>query len=588
MKKHPFLAFSLLIVSFAIASAAMANEGQIPSLLLQKDLPAVTADLQAFIPQLMNEARVPGLQIALIRDGKIAWHQGFGVRNAETGGPVTDETIFEAASLTKPFFAYYVMKLAEQGVLSLDKPLLGYVPKDWVEQALGHPLDAKGFRRDWLEKVTARHALSHSGGLPHGESGPPYPIFFEPGTKWKYSADGYFFLQKVVELLKGDRLENLMQKEVLEPLGMTRSCLVWKDAYEQTMANGHTFYGKPQDFRRRKEAHAGATLYTTAEDYAKFVCAVLNGDGLRTETHKEMLTSQIDMNKDKGLGWSLGFGTQADANGQAVWQWGDYGIFRNYIIAYPKEKTGVVYLANSFQGLSICPEIVARSIGGLDTGRAVLDYSPYTSPFIRFAWEFKDKGTEALGRLAELKRIHPDAFGSGRLDFLVQLLEEEGHSRPQVLALLEFILNERPKSGKAHLDLAKAHLAAGDTAKAREYLEKASQAGEDKVEPAVVEWYQAHVRALEKPETIEENYMRKLAGDYPPRHIVYRDGRLFYFREGGTFREPHPLVPMTRDTFVLEGGVGFRFKVEFDEKGEPLKLVGLYEDGRRDETLRSK
>jgi len=565
-----------------------AGDNQVPSLLNLKDVQAVSADLQSSIPQLMKEARVPGLQVALIRDGKIAWHQSYGVRNARTGDPVTDETIFEAASLTKPFFAYYVVKLAEQGVLDLDKPLLGYLPKDFVEQGLGHPLDEKGFRRDWLEKITARHVLSHSGGMPHGETGKPYPLFFEPGTQWKYSADGYFFLQKAVETLKGDTLDHLMQKEVLDPLGMTRSCLVWKEAYEKTMANGHGFFGRPEDFRRRTEAHAGATLYTTAEDYATFVCAVLNGDGLRPETLREMLTSQIDMNKEKGLGWSLGFGTQTDANGQAIWQWGDYGIFKNYVIAYPREKTGVVYLANSFHGLSICPEIVARSIGGLDTGRAVLDYLPHTSPIYGFVWELQDRGPQAVGRLAELKRAHPEVFTPQSLDFLVGVFQGEGTMGPQVLALLEFNLSEHPKSGKAHLDLARAHLAAGDAGKARSYLDRAGKADEDKVEQAAIDWNLAHVQALEKPVELEPEYMQKLAGDYSPRHITLRDGRLYYFREAGTYPEPRLLVAMSRDTFVLEGGVGFRFKIEFDEAGNPNKIVGLYEDGQRDETLRKK
>jgi len=581
--------FVCLLFSLALAKPCPGAPGDnILPLLHQKDLKSVVADLEGFIPQLMTQARIPGLQIALIRDGKIVWHQDFGVRNAKTGDPVTDDTIFEAASLTKPFFAYYVMKLAEQGVISLDKPILSYLPKPLIEQGLGHSLDEKGFHRDWLEKITARQVLSHSSGMPHGESGKPYPLFFEPGTQWKYSADGYFFLQKVVELLKGEPLENLMQKEVLDPLGMTRSCLVWKDAYEKTMANGHGFFGKPEEFRRRKEAHAAATLYTTAEDYAKFVCAVLNGDGLRPETLKEMLTSQIDMDKDKGLGWSLGFGIQTDANGLAIWQWGDYGIFRNYIIAYPKEKSGVVYLANSFYGLGICPAIIARSVGGQDTGRAALKYWPYDNLVYQFAWDLKEKGPQAVGRLSDLKRGHPEAFTRETMDFLVEVFQAETSLTPQVLALLEFNLTEHPKSGQAHLDLAKAYLMAGDAAKARMYLEKAGKADEDKVQPALIDWNLAHLQALEKPVQLEEDYMKKLAGDYAPRHITFRDGRLYYFREAGTYPEPRPLVAMSRDTFILEGAVGFRFKVEFDEKGDPLKLVAFYEDGRRDETPRSK
>ena len=108
--------------------------GEVPPLLGRQDIGTLDADLQGFIPPLMKQARIPGLQIALIRDGQIAWHHNFGVRNAKTSETVTDETIFEAASLTKPFFAYYVMKLVDQGVVSLDKPLIGYLPVDIVEK----------------------------------------------------------------------------------------------------------------------------------------------------------------------------------------------------------------------------------------------------------------------------------------------------------------------------------------------------------------------------------------------------------------------------------------------------------------------
>jgi len=158
----------------------------LPPLLAGKDLGAITSDLQVLIPSLMTKARIPGLQIALIRDGRIAWRQGFGVRDTKTGAAVTDETIFEAASLTKPLFAYYVLKLVDQGVLSLDRPLAGYLPPEEIVKILGHALEEKGFHREWFEKITARHVLSHSSGFPHGETGRPYPLAFEPGTKGRY------------------------------------------------------------------------------------------------------------------------------------------------------------------------------------------------------------------------------------------------------------------------------------------------------------------------------------------------------------------------------------------------------------------
>jgi CubicO group peptidase (beta-lactamase class C family) len=585
MKKIAIPTIYWAIVCFCLAFAFSARGENVPPLLIHKDVQAVASDLQTYLPQLLEKARIPGLQIALIRDGKIAWHQNFGVKNAKTLEPVTDETIFEAASLTKPFFAYYVMKLVDHGVIDLNKPLLGYVPRGVVEKEIGHSLDEAGFRRDWLEKVTARHVLSHSSGLPHGESGKPYPLFFEPGTKWRYSAEGYYLLQKAVEQLKGDKLENLMQKEVLNPLGMTRSCLVWREDYEKSMANGHDHFSKPEEFRKRQEAHAGATLYTTAEDYAKFVCAMLNGAGLRPETLKEMLTPQIDMDKEKGVGWSLGFGTQTDSNGLGFWQWGDYGIFRNYIIAYPKEKMGVVYLANSFYGLSIVQEIISHSLGGVGMGGLAMKFRTYDSPVFQFAWDLLEKGPRAIENLKSLMDKNPGIFDRYAMGFLSDIFLQE-NLMPQAVALLEFNAEEHPLSGTAKLELARAYILTGNKEKAKLLLEETRAAAEDKVEPRIVDWNLEYLRALAEPFSIAAADLEKLAGDYQVRHVQFRDGRLEYLRRGGAYPNYRRLVPFAKDTFMLEGMPSFRLKFEFDASGNPIKAVGLYEDGRQDETTR--
>jgi CubicO group peptidase (beta-lactamase class C family) len=585
--RNPLRALVFVALTVVALTAVGPQAAEIAPLRNTQALQVLTDDLESSIPRLMAEAHIPGLQIALIRDGKIAWHGSFGLKNAETQAPVTDDTIFEAASLTKPFFAYYAMKLAEQGVIDLDKPILGYVPREAVEQGLGHSLDEPGFHRDWFEKITARHVLSHSSGMPHGESGRPYPLFFEPGTQWRYSADGYFFLQKAVEHIKGDKLENLMQKEVLDPLGMTHSCLVWRDDYEATMANGHSFFGHPEEFRKRTEAHAAATLYTTAEDYAKFVCAVLNGEGLKPETLKEMLTKQIDMNTEKGLGWSLGFGTQDDANGRAIWQWGDYGIFRNYIIAYPLQKTGVVYLTNSFNGLSICSDLVAQSVGGEATGCRDLNYRPYDSLAVRLAWALKTEGPKAMDELPELLRTHPGGLSASDIGFVAAVLDEEKLTA-EVVSLLEYNVGEHPRSGEARLDLAKAYIEAGRLPQAKAELEKARQADENKVDPGAIDWNLGYIRALESPALVAETDLEKLAGEYGPRIVQLKDGRLLYRREGGAFPDFRPLAPLSKDTFVLVGLRYFRMRFEVDEKGNGVKIVGLYDDGRRDETPRTK
>jgi len=589
MKKTFIFCLSLLLLfQFTFASENSTASDETPPLLLKKNLKAVISDLETGIPDLMEKAEIPGLQIAVVRKGKVVWHKGFGIKNATTNTPVTDETIFEAASLTKPFFAYAVMMMVDEGLIDLDKPLHTFFSREEIEKGLGNSLDAEGFKRDWFEKVTGRHILSHSGGFPHGERGEVFPIFFEPGTKWKYSADGYQLLQLAVEKLKGEKLDTIMQKYVLDPLGMKKSCMVWRDAYENTMANGHNVFSTPQDFRKRNEATAAASLYTTAEEYARFVCAVMNGEGLKRETSKEMLTSFIDMNEDKSLGWSLGFGLQNDSNGKSFWQWGDYGIFRNYIIAYPKQKTAVVCLTNSFNGLSVCSDIVGRSVGGQALGNTFLNYRTYDSPFYTLLWGVKDGGPEAARSLLPgLRKKYPDDLPWDTVGWVARLFRDE-NMLPEAVAIFEFVFKENSNSSRAAYELARSYLLNGDLEKAKTHYLKAKEAEEDKVDQKNIDWDLDYLQAAQKPFSLDEAYMQKLAGDYGPRQIMIKDGRLYYFREGGTAAEPRPLLALSKDTFFIERIVWFCFKVEFDDQGNPVKLVGNYDDGRTDETKRTK
>ncbi len=117
------------------------------------------ARLETFIPQLMKDGDVPGLSIALVRDSQVLWQRGFGVKNAETKEAVVDNTIFEAASLSKPVFAYGVLKLVESNRLDLDAPLSKYLAQPYIEND------------ERLNLITARRVLSHTTGFPNWRTG---------------------------------------------------------------------------------------------------------------------------------------------------------------------------------------------------------------------------------------------------------------------------------------------------------------------------------------------------------------------------------------------------------------------------------
>ena len=140
----------------------------------------------------MREHAIPGLSMVVIENGEVALHFELGVKNTETKESVDEETLFETASLSKPVFAYGVLKLVEKGKLDLDKPLVAYLPyPDIANDERGH-------------SITARMVLAHTTGFPNWRpKNAPLKIHFQPGDRFSYSGEGFLFLQKVVEQVTG-------------------------------------------------------------------------------------------------------------------------------------------------------------------------------------------------------------------------------------------------------------------------------------------------------------------------------------------------------------------------------------------------
>src|SRR5580704_13416510 len=326
---------------------------------------ATILELERDVPELMKKDGVPGIAIALIRNGKTTWVHGFGMKEATKDQPVTGETVFEAASLSKPVFAYGVLKLVELGKLGLDTPLTTYLPKPYIA----------GDER--LGKITARIVLSHRTGFPNwrGDDG-LLPIYFTPGERFSYSGEGYVYLQRVVEQITGKPLNDYMTEAVFRPLGMTSSSYVWRHEFDALTATGHDANGKPVDKWKPTEAGVASTLNTTARDYALFVEAVLDGKGLKAATVREMETSQVALDPDcricvkhepkqlsKNLFWGLGWGIERNDGRDEIWHWGDNGAFKAFVMAEPKTKSGIVMFANSENGLELARPIVDEAMG---------------------------------------------------------------------------------------------------------------------------------------------------------------------------------------------------------------------------------
>jgi CubicO group peptidase (beta-lactamase class C family) len=429
---------------------------------LKKPDQATIASLQKRIPELLKESSVPGLSLALIRGGKTYWVQGFGVRDAKSAQPVTENAIFEAASLSKPVFAYGVLKLVDQGTLDLDTPLTHYLPKPYIEG------DAR------LEKITPRIVLSHRTGFPNwSPDGKTLTIHFTPGERFSYSGEGFVYLAKVVEQVTGKPLNDYMTEAVFHPLGMKSSSYVWRPDYDALTATGHDASGQPGEKRKPNEANAAASLHTTARDYALFVEALLNGTGLKEKTLREMerpqiavdpvctnCTERVPKELSKSVFWGLGIGIQETKQGESLWHWGDNGAFKCYVVAYPKQKIGVVMFMNGANGLSIASEIVQVAIGGEQPAFHWLKYDRYDSPAMRFAKAAREKGAEAA--IAEFRpalrqgEISEDAInGTGYEALAVKKTAD-------AIRIFQLNVELHPESSNTYDSLGEAYMANGE------------------------------------------------------------------------------------------------------------------------------
>ena len=287
--------------------------------------------------------------------GGVPGHQG-GASGCMGAPSVTEDTIFQAASLSKPVFAYGVMLLVRQGVIELDRPLADYLPAGYLHvqnPARFHaPPVTDLVPPSTLQRLTARQVLNHSTGLPNWTSGPLQPEF-EPGSRWQYSGEGYLLLQKVVETLTGQDLEAWMQAQVFQPLGMRHSSFVWKPEWASLRAGG---VPRHVDFPR---AFSPMSLYTSVSDYARFLSALWIDAPARAWIQQQ----PMPVDPRRGLSWGLGWGLEPIADGYALWQWGNNTGYRAFAMLAPDGR-GVVMLSNSEQGLRLAEPLVEAVLPG--------------------------------------------------------------------------------------------------------------------------------------------------------------------------------------------------------------------------------
>jgi CubicO group peptidase (beta-lactamase class C family) len=419
-------------------------------------------ELAARIPALLDSAGIPGLSIAVVEGGSTVWTGAYGVRNAVDRQPVGPETVFEAASLSKPVFAYGLLRLVDRGGFDLDRPLSEYV-------------EMSEFGDDpRMDAITGRMILTHTSGISGFAEGGKVTMGFDPGARFRYFGDAWLPLQRAVEAVTGEPVHEFLAREVLEPFGMDHSSFVWDDL-DGDYATPHDELGNLMEKRTFAEAHIAATLHTTAADYARFLAAVMDGAGLSPESARAFLTPQVDV--APGVTWGLGVGLQDDARGRAFWQWGHWFGSKAYMIAYPESGDGLVFLANGDAGLSILDAVLGTVLGPDQPGAAWQGYEQFDSPARRARLEllgiFTAEGVEAgMTRMLELEsEAAPEALSeAGVNDLGYDLLGDDRFDA--AIAVFRRNVERFPESSNTYDSLGEAYLESGQLEAALESYER--------------------------------------------------------------------------------------------------------------------
>ena len=315
----------------------------------------LSSDLQTTVERLARDKQVCAVAYATIHAGKIS--SSGGARGCNFGRDSTADTVFQAASLSKPVFAYAVLKLAQEGSLKLDVPLVSYLPHGYLHIqnpfAFGKPPITDLVVAPELQEVTARMVLSHTSGLPNWSSD-ALAFDFKPGTYWQYSGEGFMLLQRVVESIANQGLDDFMRQRLFDPLGMSNTAFRWKPQFADAFMPG-----LPRHMEIPEEL-APFSLHTSANDYAKFLAALM------TDQQAIQLTIQspVSVVPKLGLGWGLGWGVERGEKETFMWQWGNNPGYRAFAMASTSSGDAVVMLTNSEEGLAMAEPIVATVLSG--------------------------------------------------------------------------------------------------------------------------------------------------------------------------------------------------------------------------------
>jgi CubicO group peptidase (beta-lactamase class C family) len=342
------------------------------------DLPALSPQVDGLFADSVH-SNSPGAAVLIARDGKIVLEKGYGLGQVEAGAPITCDTRFRIGSITKQFTAAAILKLEEQGKLSVNDPVSKYIP-DWP----------KG------REVTLRHLLNHSSGIHNFTDKPAFQSHvtkavpletlvssfkndsydFDPGKKFRYSNSGYVLLGLIVEKVSGESYDAFLRKTFFEPLGMTNTGVypsgapLTNEAFGYSYENGAVRRSVNWDM---SNVPAAGNLYSTARDLFVWNESLFAGKVLSTESARAAFTVGIlaldDLSHPEDIGYGYGWTMDRLNGAREISHGGELAGFGSYLLRLPDYHLTVVVLLNcvpqlpTLQQWVLAREIARRALG---------------------------------------------------------------------------------------------------------------------------------------------------------------------------------------------------------------------------------
>ncbi|MGE0404976.1 MAG: serine hydrolase domain-containing protein, partial [Candidatus Korobacteraceae bacterium] len=319
-------------------------------------------EIDDYVAAQMSRQHIPGLSLAVLKDGKAVKVKGYGVANLELGTRATPETVYQIGSVSKQFIAAGIVLLGEEGKIGLDDSITKYIgdaPAAW-------------------QAITVRHLLTHTSGLVRDTPGLQLkaqseidairaaysmPLSFEPGEKWQYSNLGYFVLAEIISRAAQIPWPQYLQKRIFEPLGMSATRTTTAEELVPHRASGYHWMdnNKYRNAQIMPGVRPSGAFLSSVLDLAKWDAA-LYSDEVFSAQQRELLWTPVKLNdgseRPYGFGWEVG----KVGKHRQVKHAGTMFGFRSQILRFLDDRLTIIVLTNATQAL---PEKIALGVAAL-------------------------------------------------------------------------------------------------------------------------------------------------------------------------------------------------------------------------------